>query len=111
MTGMQCIEYQASQKENVDYRVVEVSYPWGFNLPFLWQRLRHRKPISFSTSNRLWCFQTAIDNILHSAYSVMKKAKSLATNDAEYGDYVKGGNSLRICCPPRISQSTIRVAP
>ncbi|MGS4689483.1 DNA circularization N-terminal domain-containing protein [Citrobacter farmeri] len=57
MTGMQCIEYQASHEaENVDYCVVEVVFIQGDLICLsLAVTSRCRRPISFSTRrNLLW---------------------------------------------------------
>lgn len=97
MTGMQCIEYQASHEaENVDYCVVEVVFiQGGLNLPFFGSDFPLSKAdiIFNQAQSALEKAQTAIDNILsplRTAKKWMKKAKSLATTTLNMVTVLKG---------------------
>lgn len=97
MTGMQCIEYQASHEaENVDYCVVEVVFiQGGLKLPFFGSDFPLSKAdiIFNQAQSALEKAQTAIDNILsplRTAKKWMKKAKSLATTTLNMVTVLKG---------------------
>ncbi|MDU3875385.1 MAG: DNA circularization N-terminal domain-containing protein [Klebsiella aerogenes] len=97
MTGMQCIEYQASHEaENVDYCVVEVVFiQGGLNLPFFGSDFPLSKAdiIFNQAQSALEKARTAIDNILsplRTAKKWMKKAKSLATTTLNMVTVLKG---------------------